>query len=97
MIPHFTGPLSTAALVHVLGSSSPTRCLIELAGGAVEQPAYFDMDYILFKEGRLYLNPKPGLGVSFNPAKADLVMEVTTNTKYPHPILFAPDGSVHGW
>ena len=97
MIPHFTGPLSTAALVHVLGSSNPTRCLIELAGGAVEQPAYFDMDYILFKEGRLYLNPKPGLGVSFNPAKADLVMEVTTNTKYPHPILFAPDGSVHGW
>ena len=26
MIPHFTGPASTAALVHVLGSCSPTRC-----------------------------------------------------------------------
>lgn len=38
IIPHFTGPLSTAALVHVLGSSSPTRCMIELAGGEPENP-----------------------------------------------------------
>ncbi|MEP7268136.1 MAG: mandelate racemase/muconate lactonizing enzyme family protein [Saprospiraceae bacterium] len=97
MIPHFTGPLSTASLVHVLGSSSPIRCLIEIAGGVVEQPAYFNQDYILFKEGKLFLNPKPGLGVEFNRSKADLVMEITSKTKYPHPILYAPDGSVHGW
>ncbi len=97
MIPHFTGPLSTAALVHVLGSSSPTRCLIELAGGVFEQPAYFNSDYMLFKNGKIYLNPRPGLGVVFNPSKADLVMEITANTKYPHPILYAKDGSIHGW
>lgn len=97
MIPHFTGPLSTAALVHVLGSSSPTRCMIEIAGGVIEQPAYFNQDYILFKNGKLHLNPNPGLGVVFNPSKADLKFEVTANTKYPHPILFAKDGSVHNW
>lgn len=97
MIPHFTGPLSTAALVHVLGSSSPTRCMIELAGGEPEKPAYFNEDFLNFKNGKLYLNPKPGLGVQFDPKKADFVMEVTAKTKFPHPILTSPDGSIHNW
>jgi galactonate dehydratase len=97
LIPHFCGPLSTAALVHVLGSSSPTRCMIEIAGGVVERPAYFNEDYILYDKGKLALNPKPGLGVKFDPKKAELLFEVTANTKYPHPILTAPDGSIHNW
>jgi L-alanine-DL-glutamate epimerase-like enolase superfamily enzyme len=97
MIPHFCGPLSTAALVHVLGSSSPTRCMIEIAGGVVERPVYFNEDYILFNKGKLALNPKPGLGVKFDPKKADFLFEVTSNTKYPHPVLQAPDGSIHNW
>ena len=97
MIPHFTGPLSTAALVHVLGSGSPTRCMMELAGGEVERPAYFDKDYLLFDKGKLFLNPKPGLGVAFDPKKAAFIMEVTANTKFPHPFLRAPDGSIHNW
>jgi L-alanine-DL-glutamate epimerase-like enolase superfamily enzyme len=97
MIPHFTGPLATAALVHVLGSSSPTRCLMELAGGEPERPAYFNDDYIRFKNGKLYLNPEPGLGVKFDPKKATFVSEITSNTPYPHPILRSPDGSIHNW
>jgi L-alanine-DL-glutamate epimerase-like enolase superfamily enzyme len=97
LIPHFTGPLSTAALVHVLGSSSPTRCLMELAGGEPERPAYFNEDMINFKNGKLYLNPEPGLGVKFDPKKATFLFEVKENTKYPHPILKAPDGSIHNW
>jgi L-alanine-DL-glutamate epimerase-like enolase superfamily enzyme len=97
MIPHFTGPLSTAALVHVLGSSSPSRCLMELGGGEPEHPAYFNEDYLLFKNGKLYLNPAPGLGVKFDPKKADFLFEVTTNTKYPHPFLQSPDGAIHNW
>ncbi|SOE24114.1 L-alanine-DL-glutamate epimerase [Spirosomataceae bacterium TFI 002] len=97
MIPHFTGPLSTASLVHVLGSSSPSRCMMELGGGAPERPAYFNEDYILFKDGKLFLNPAPGLGVVFNPKKADFVMEVSERTKFPHPYLKSPDGAIHGW
>lgn len=97
LIPHFCGPLSTASLVHVLGSSSPTRCMIEIAGGVVERPAYFNEDYVLFDRGKLRLNPKPGLGVKFDPKKAEFLFEVTANTKYPHPILAAPDGSIHNW
>lgn len=97
MIPHFTGPLSVAALVHVLGATSPVRCLMELAGGEAERPAYFNEDLLNFKNGKLYLNPAPGLGVRFDPKKATFLLEVTANTKYPHPILRAPDGSIHNW
>ncbi len=97
LVPHFTGPLSTAALVHVMGSCSPTRCLMELAGGEPEKPAYFNEDYVHFKNGKLYLNPNPGLGVKFDPKKATFVMEVTENTKFPHPVLKSPDGSIHNW
>lgn len=97
MIPHFTGPLSTAALVHVLDSSSFTRCLVELAGGAPEKPAYFNEDMLDFKEGKLYLNANPGLGVKFDPKKAEFLLEITANTKYPHPYLKSPDGSIHNW
>ncbi|HEX5026236.1 MAG TPA: mandelate racemase/muconate lactonizing enzyme family protein [Agriterribacter sp.] len=97
MIPHFTGPLSTAALVHVLGSGSPSRCLMELAGGQPERPAYFNDDYLLFNKGKLYLNPAPGLGVKFDPKKATFVMEITDKTKFPHPVLKSPDGAIHNW
>lgn len=97
LIPHFTGPLSTAALVHVLGASSPIRCMIELAGGTIEKPAYFNEDYIRFENGKLYLNQSPGLGVKFNAKKATFVMEVTEKTKFPHPILKSPDGAIHNW
>ncbi len=97
ILPHFTGPLATAALIHVLGSSSPTRCMIELAGGEPERPAYYNDDFIDFREGKVYLNPNPGLGVSFDPEKADFLFEVTQNTKNPHPILKSPDGAIHNW
>lgn len=97
MIPHFTGPLATATLVHVLGSSSPSRAMMELAGGEPERPAYFNEDFINFKNGKLYLNNAPGLGVKFDPKKATFIMEVKENTKFPHPILKAPDGSIHNW
>lgn len=97
IIPHFTGPLSTAALIHVLGSSSPTRCMIELAGGVPEYPPYFNPDYIDFRDGKVHLNPNPGLGVSFDPSKADFLFEISEPTKFSHPYLLAPDGSIHNW
>lgn len=97
MIPHFTGPLSTAALVHVLGSSSPARCMVELAGGVAENPDYFNDDLIRFKDGKLWLNSSPGLGVAFDAEQATFVTEVTERTEYPHPYLQSPDGAIHNW
>lgn len=97
MIPHFTGPLSTASLVHVLGSSSPSRAIIEFGGGSSFYPEYFNDDMLNFKNGKLYLNPRPGLGVEFDPSKAELLFEVTENTEFPHPYLQKPDGAIQNW
>ncbi len=97
IIPFFAGPICTAALVHVLGSSSPNRCLMELGGGQPERPSYFNEDYLLFKNGKLYLNPAPGLGVKFDRKKATFVTEINAKTKFPHPVLRSPDGAIHNW
>lgn len=97
MIPHFTGPLASAAVVHVLGSSSPSRCIFEFGGGNTYFPDYFNDDMLLFREGKLYLNPKPGLGVEFDPGKANFILEVTENTPFPHPYLQKPDGAIQNW
>jgi galactonate dehydratase len=97
LVPHFSGPLATATLVHILGSSSPARCIMELAGGAPEKPAYYNEDFVDFRNGKLYLNPSPGLGVKFDPEKAIFLMEITKKTEFPHPILKSPDGAIHNW
>ncbi len=70
---------------------------MELGGGEPERPNYFNDDYLLFKNGKLYLNPAPGLGVKFDTKKVTFVMEVTTKTKFPHPFLKSPDGAIHNW
>jgi hypothetical protein len=41
--------------------------------------------------------PKPGLGVTFDPKKASLIMEITSNTKFPYLILKSTDGPIHNW
>ena len=96
MIPHFTGPLATAALVHALGAWEG-RAIMEVAGGTPERPPYFNEDLVNFKNGRLYLNNKPGLGVKFNPGKAEFVTEIKERNQFKHPLLARPDGSVNNW
>jgi galactonate dehydratase len=96
MIPHFTGPLATAALIHALGAWEG-RAIMELAGGTPERPPYFNEDLVNFKNGRLYLNNKPGLGVKFNPGKAEFVTEIKERNQFKHPLLARPDGSVNNW
>jgi L-alanine-DL-glutamate epimerase-like enolase superfamily enzyme len=97
MIPHFTGPLATAALVHVLGATSPARAMIEVTGSRPEVPAYFNEDLLDFRNGKLWLNPRPGLGVEFDPERATFLMEITERTEFPHPYLQSPDGAIHNW
>jgi L-alanine-DL-glutamate epimerase-like enolase superfamily enzyme len=95
MIPHFTGPLSTAALVHVMGASSPAHCMCE--NGGPSRAEYFNQDLLNFENGKYYLNSNPGLGVQFDPQKAKFIMEITENTRHPHPFLQSPDGAIHNW
>ena len=60
------------------------------AGCNIENP-------LNFRNGKPYLNPKRGWGVNFDAKKATFVIEITSNTKFPHPILNSPDGAIHNW
>jgi L-alanine-DL-glutamate epimerase-like enolase superfamily enzyme len=94
LVPHFTGPISLAALVHVL-SALPVPALMEIAGGEPKQPPHL-IQGCTFREGKLWPNARPGLGVEFDPAGAELVAEVTTHSA-PIPTYRRPDGSITNW
>ncbi|HEY2934800.1 MAG TPA: mandelate racemase/muconate lactonizing enzyme family protein [Acidobacteriota bacterium] len=94
LIPHFTGPVSTAALVHACGAAS-VPVLMEMTGAGPRNeahlPAHFD-----FRNGKLWPNERPGLGVEFNPERATKVVEVTQVSR-PIPMFRRPDGSITNW
>ena len=94
LIPHFTGPISLAALVHVL-CSQPSPVLVEIAGASPKQPPHLP-EGCFFRDGKLWPAERPGLGVSFDPAGADLVAEITEHNA-PIPMYSRPDGSITNW
>ncbi|QXD25168.1 mandelate racemase/muconate lactonizing enzyme family protein [Opitutia bacterium ISCC 51] len=96
IIPHFTGPISTAALVHVLASSSGF-VMAELTKDGPAKIPYLNDDYLSFKNGKLYPNERPGLGVEFFPDKVKLVNEITKPSSYDHPVFERGDGSITNW
>ena len=49
-----------------------------------------------FRGGKLYPRQEPGLGVKFDPSKADLVSEITEQDR-PIPLYRWPDGSITNW
>src|SRR5262245_14291379 len=94
LTPHFTGPVSTAALVHACAAfSGPV--LMEMTGAGPREephlPKHFD-----FRNGKLWPNSRPGLGVEFEPRRATQVAEVT-ELKRPIRLFRRPDGSITNW
>ena len=94
LIPHFTGPIATAALVHCLSAASGPVLMEMLGRGEWKHP---HLPYIAdFRAGRLYPNERPGLGVEFDPRAAELVAEITEQYR-PTPLYNRPDGSITNW
>lgn len=94
IIPHFTGPISLAALAQVLGVF-PGPALTEILGaGPLKRP------YLLqgpdFHGGKLWPRQAPGLGVEFDPKRAELIAEVTERSS-PFRLNRRPDGSFTNW
>jgi L-alanine-DL-glutamate epimerase-like enolase superfamily enzyme len=94
LTPHFTGPVSEAALVHVCAAFSGPA-MMELAGtyklDIPYLPHHFD-----FKNGKLWPNDRPGLGVEFDAARLPVVAEFTTRNQ-PIKLFRRPDGSLTNW
>jgi L-alanine-DL-glutamate epimerase-like enolase superfamily enzyme len=94
LIPHFTGPISEAALVHACASfSGPV--LMEMLPRATAPvphlPRCFD-----FKDGKLWPNDRPGLGVEFDHTKLTEVSVISDHFA-PVPVYRRPDGSITNW
>jgi len=94
LIPHFTGPVSVAALVHVVASFSGTAYM-GMAGINQQTFAHLPKHYD-FKSGRLFPNARPGLGVELDTTTLKLAGEVTKPPADVH-IYRRPDGSLTNW
>jgi hypothetical protein len=50
-----------------------------------------------FKEGKLYPNDRPGLGVELDMTKLRMVAEITQPVTARAQTYFRPDGSITNW
>jgi L-alanine-DL-glutamate epimerase-like enolase superfamily enzyme len=92
IIPHFTGPLSTAALVNCLSTfSGPV--IFEYNYGTQTIPHL--PQFVDFKQGKLYPNERPGVGVTVDMSQLKMIGEVTTTGLSR--IYQRPDGSLTHW
>jgi galactonate dehydratase len=94
IVPHFTGPIATAALVNCL-STFPGPVLMEynFQGKTFPHlPVCLD-----FKDGRLYPSDRPGLGVELDMKPLTQITEVTQYTTNRAQTYFRPDGSITNW
>jgi L-alanine-DL-glutamate epimerase-like enolase superfamily enzyme len=93
MAPHNTGPISTAALAHVCATFSGPVILEQPGppGDLAHLPRSFD-----FKDGKVWPNDRAGIGVEFDPKRAQLIAEITMPSR-PAPLPSRPDGSWTNW
>jgi L-alanine-DL-glutamate epimerase-like enolase superfamily enzyme len=92
IIPHFTGPIATAALVNCLSTfSGPVIMEYNYGGREIPHlPQCLD-----FKNGKALRNDRPGLGVTADLSKMTLIGEVTKPGRAN--VFYRPDGSLTHW
>jgi L-alanine-DL-glutamate epimerase-like enolase superfamily enzyme len=73
LVPHFTAPIATAAVTHTV-TAYPGPVLNEVLTHAL--PDYLKEGYD-FRNGKIYPNNRPGIGVVFDPGKTNLIDEIT--------------------
>jgi galactonate dehydratase len=94
IIPHFTGPIATAALVNCLGTfSGPVLMEYNFQGRTLAHlPVCLD-----FKAGKLYPNDRAGLGVELDKKRLKQIAEITEPVTARAQTYFRPDGSITNW
>jgi galactonate dehydratase len=94
IVPHFTGPIATAALVNCLSTySGPVLMEYNFQGKTLPHlPVCLD-----FKDGKLYPNDRPGLGVELDMKQLTQLLEVTKYDTNRAQTYFRPDGSITNW
>jgi galactonate dehydratase len=92
IIPHFTGPIATAALVNCLSTfSGPVMLEYNFGGRTFDYlPESFE-----FRNGKMYTNQRPGLGVTADLKLLTMIGEVTQPGR--RNVFKRPDGSLTHW
>jgi L-alanine-DL-glutamate epimerase-like enolase superfamily enzyme len=92
IIPHFTGPVATAALVNCLSTFSGPVLMEYNYGG---RPIPYLPEGLDFRDGKAYANDRPGLGVTLDLTRLKQVAEVTVPGR--RDVFERPDGSIGHW
>ena len=94
IVPHFTGPISTAALANSLGTFSGPVLMEYNYGGRTIPHMPVGLD---FKDGKLSVSDRPGLGVELDMKQLTQIAEVTQPVTARAQTYFRPDGSITNW
>lgn len=94
LIPHFTGPISEAALVHCVAATS-VPAIMEMSGAGRKPWPYLTTGYD-FHDGKLWINDRPGVGVEVDTAKLQLIGDYRERYVPIHR-FDRPDGSYTNW
>jgi L-alanine-DL-glutamate epimerase-like enolase superfamily enzyme len=94
LIPHFTGPISEAALVHLCGAF-PGQALMEMLGKGDMKWPYLLQGYD-FRNGKMYPTPRPGLGIEVDTRQLQMILEIAEHYA-PMPMNRRPDGTPTNW
>jgi galactonate dehydratase len=92
IVPHFTGPIATAGHLHTM-MAFPGQVLMEFNQG--ERPVPYLHEFLECRNGKVWPNDRPGLGVTVDVAPLTPIEEITTGA--PGVTHRRPDGSLTHW
>jgi galactonate dehydratase len=92
IVPHFTGPIATAGHLHTM-MAFPGQVLMEFNQG--ERPVPYLSEFVECRNGKVWPNDRPGLGVTVDMAQLKPIEEITTGA--PGVTYRRPDGSLTHW
>ena len=75
IVPHFTGPVGTAAHIHAM-TAFPGQVVMEYNYGTTMPP--YVTEFVEFRDGKCWSNDRPGLGISLEMAQLTPVADHTT-------------------
>ena len=92
LMPHFTAPIGTAGHMHTL-MAFPGQVLMEYNRGT--QPLPYLPEFLELRNGKVWPNDRPGLGVTVDEKALTFVEEMTEG--FPGVTHRRPDGSLTHW
>jgi galactonate dehydratase len=92
IVPHFTGPIATAGHMHTM-MAFPGQVLMEYNQG--ERPVPYMPEFLECRNGKVWPNDRPGLGVRVDEKQLTFVEAMTESA--PGSAQRRPDGSLTHW